>query len=196
MIDRDHFLAAVAKHFGRLGPDHSPGLAQSQVGGFGKILDEWESRGGLTDERWLAYMLATVWHETARKMQPIRELGSEAYLKRKPYWPYVGEGLVQVTWKRNYAKFGARKPGDLLEWPLALHALFDGMITGEFTGRQLSDYFNHRADDPLHARRIINGLDRAALIASYHRAFLAALAPMPANDIGSPAASSTDARAA
>jgi hypothetical protein len=166
MIDRDFFFAKTLEHFGALEP--------KQIEGFDRILDEWERRG-LSDERWLAYMLATVWHETARRMQPVREAGSEAYLRRKPYWPYVGEGLVQVTWKRNYEKFGARKPGDLLAWPLALRALFDGMITGEFTGRQLSDYFNHRADDPVKARRIINGMDRAMLVATYHRAFLAAL---------------------
>jgi hypothetical protein len=167
MIDREPFFATVCAHFGP--------LAQSQVDGFDKILDEWERRA-LSDERWLAYMLATSWHETGRAMQPIREAGSEAYLRRKPYWPYMGEGLVQVTWKRNYARFGAKKPGDLLEWPLALTALFDGMITGEFTGRQLSDYFNHRADDPVKARRIINGLDKAMLVASHHHVFVEALA--------------------
>ena len=166
MINREPFFAEVRARFGP--------QTENQVGGFDKILDEWERRDH-EDERWLAYMLATVWHETGRKMQPVREAGPEAYLRRKPYWPYVGEGLVQVTWKRNYEKLGAEKPGDLLQWPLALTALFDGMITGEFTGRQLSDYFNHRADDPVKARRIINGLDRAMRIASYHRAFLAAL---------------------
>jgi hypothetical protein len=173
MIERDHFFDIVRAHFGSLGP--------SQVDGFDKILDEWERRD-LEDERWLAYMLATAWHETGRKMQPVREMGSEAYLRRKPYWPYVGEGLVQVTWCRNYEKFGAKRPGDLLEWPLALRALFDGMITGEFTGRQLGDYFNHRADDPVKARRIINGMDRATLVASYHRAFLEALAAPAADE--------------
>jgi len=168
MIDREHFFASVHAHFGP--------LDQSQVEGFGKILDEWERRA-LPDIRWLAYMLATCWHETAKKMQPIREEGSEEYLRRKPYWPWVGEGLVQVTWKKNARKFGATKPGDLLNWGKALDALFRGMELGLFTGRELSDYFNHRTDDPVHARRIINGMDRAVMIAGYHQAFLAALEP-------------------
>jgi len=166
MLDREKFFSSVRQKFGS--------LDQSQVEGFGKILDEWERRE-LEDLRWLAYMLATCWHETGKKMQPIREQGGEAYLKRKPYYPYVGEGLVQVTWKRNYAKFGATEPGQLLEWPLALEALFEGMTKGMFTGRELGDYFSMRLDDPVHARRIINGLDKATLIAGYYKAFLGAL---------------------
>lgn len=166
MIDRDHFFAGVRLGLGRLN--------QSQVDGFGRILAEWERRA-LADPRWLAYMLATVWHETGAAMQPISERGSLAYLKGKPYWPYVGEGLVQVTWKRNYEKFGAKKPGDLLEWPLALSALIDGMTKGLFTGKRLAQYFGAKIDDPLNARRIINGTDRAAKIALYHKAFLPAL---------------------
>ena len=155
--------------------DPFPGkLAQSQVDGLNNILDEWERRA-LTDERWLAYMLATAFHESAHTMQPIREMGSEEYLRSKPYYPWVGEGLVQVTWEVNAKKFGATKPGDLMTWPIALRALFDGMINGMFTGRKILVYFNDRVDDPLNARRIINGLDRAQDIASYHSGFLAAL---------------------
>lgn len=36
------------------------------------ILSEWEARG-LLDKRWLAYMLATAFHETGSRMQPVRE---------------------------------------------------------------------------------------------------------------------------
>jgi putative chitinase len=170
MIDREKFFAQVRKDFGNLN--------QSQVDGFNKILDEWERRG-LTDLRWLGYMLATSWHETACTMQPIQERGSAQYLRNKPYWPYIGEGLVQVTWKRNYEKFGAKEPGDLLQWPLALKALFDGMIDGLFTGMKLSRYFHDRYSNPVEARRIINGTDRANLIAGYYRHFMAALGAKP-----------------
>ncbi len=166
MIDRARFFASVRQSFGRLNT--------SQVDGFIRILDEWERRG-LTDQRQLAYMLATVWHETACTMQPISERGSERYLKSKPYWPWIGMGLVQVTWEANAKKFGAKKPSDLLEWPVALKALFDGMIKGMFTKWRLDQYFNARRDDPVAARRIINGQDKATKIARYHRSFLAAL---------------------
>lgn len=47
-------------------------LAQPQVDGMDAILNEWEARG-LTDLRWLAYMLATAYHETGQTMQPIVE---------------------------------------------------------------------------------------------------------------------------
>lgn len=167
-IDRAKFFDAV-----RVKP--FPGkLAQQHVEGMSNILDEWERRE-LTDERWLAYMLATTFHETAHTMQPIREMGSEAYLRSKPYYPWVGEGLAQVTWEVNARKFGATKPGDLLTWPVALRALFDGMIHGMFTGKKLSDYFNATTHSPIGARRIINGQDRAALVAGFHWSFLAAL---------------------
>lgn len=167
-IDRKAFFDAV-----RASP--FPGkLTETQVEGMTNIFDEWERRA-LTDQRHLAYMLATTFHETGRAMQPIREGGGEAYLRSKPYYPWVGEGLVQVTWEVNAKKFGATKPGDLLTWPIALVALFDGMEKGMFTGRKLPDYFNATVNDPINARRIINSLDRAADIAGYHKAFLAAL---------------------
>jgi putative chitinase len=165
-IDRAAFFAAVRAFFGA--------LKQGQVDGFNNILDEWERRGG-GDGRHLAYMLATVWHETAKTMQPVREMGGEAYLRKKRYYPWVGEGLVQVTWEENHRKFGATKPGQLLTWPIALRALFDGMAKGMFTGKKLSDYFNAIKDDPRQARKIINGMDKADLIAGHHKQFLAAL---------------------
>lgn len=146
-------------------------LTQSQVEGMNKILDEWENRG-LQDDRWLAYMLATTFHETAYTMQPVREMGGEKYLRSKRYYPWVGEGLVQVTWEVNHRKFGATKPGQLLTWPIALRGLFDGMIDGVYTGKKLGHYFNEKIDDPVNARRIINGTDKAKLVAKYHENFL------------------------
>jgi len=167
-IDHKIFLDTVRLHpFGG-------SLAQGQVEGMTRIIDEWERRK-LTDLRWLAYMIATSFHETWYEMQPIRERGSESYLRSKRYWPWVGEGLVQTTWEENAKKFGAKKPGDLLTWPCALRGLFDGMMGGMFTGRALKHYFGTGKDDPVGARRIINGEDQAHLIASYHYAFLHAL---------------------
>jgi hypothetical protein len=149
-------------------------LWQSQVDGLTKILDEWDRRA-LNDIRFLAYMLATVFHETGGKIQPIREGGGEKYLKSKPYYPWVGEGLVQVTWEKNARKFGATAPGQLMTWPIALRALFDGMLRGMFTGKKLSDYFGVTIDDPVGARKIINGTDKAQLIAGYYKNFLDAI---------------------
>lgn len=150
-------------------------MTASQVDGVERII-------GYRDKNWpkmsddeLAYLLATVVHETAHKMQPIREMGGERYLRSKKYYPWVGEGLVQVTWKENAVKFGAKKPGDLLTWPIALRAAFEGMIKGMFTGKKLADYIGGGKVDYVSARRIINGSDRAKLVAGYARSFRDAL---------------------
>lgn len=165
-MNRTAFYNAIRPLFGS--------ISTSQVAGMESILNEWDKRS-LTDLRWLAYMFATTFHETSETMQPVREYGSEAYLRSKPYYPWVGEGLVQVTWEVNHRKFGATAPGQLLTWPACLSPLFDGMIQGVFTGKKLGDYFNDKTADPKNARRIINGTDRAVLIAGYYAKFLAAL---------------------
>jgi putative chitinase len=167
-LDRKTFFDHAREHlFGGF-------MSGSQVTGVSNILDEWERRD-LPDMRWLAYMLATVLHETGKAMQPIREGGGDSYLKSKPYYPFYGRGLVQCTWEVNFAKFGCAAPDDMLTWPFALRAMFDGMIEGVFTGRKLGQYFNATVDDPFGARHIINGTDRAGLITGYHAAFLAAI---------------------
>jgi hypothetical protein len=168
MIDRKTFFDHVrAEPFGGF-------LSGSQVTGLAYILDEAERRGP-SDPRFLAYRLATTFHETREAMIPVREAGGEAYLKAKPYYPWVGMGLVQVTWEANGKKFGATKPEDLMSWPVALRALFDGMDQGVFTGRKLATYFSATVNDPVGARHIINGSDKASLIAGYHAQFLAAI---------------------
>lgn len=166
MIDRAIFYAGARRELGK--------LRQSQVDGFERILDEAERRAVILPQ--LAYILATVWHETAKRMQPVREMGGEAYLRRKPYYPWVGEGLVQVTWEYNARKFGAKKPGDLMSWPIALRALFDGMGRGMFTGKRLDDYIAPPKVDFINARRIVNGLDKADLVAAHAERFRALLA--------------------
>ena len=172
MTDRAAFFNAIRA------PLFGGHLTASQVDGMIRILDYMDAKPVL-DVRWRAYMLATTFHETGATIQPVREAGGEAYLRSKPYYPWVGEGLVQVTWEVNARKFGALQPGDCMTWPVALRALVDGMVGGMFTGRKLGQYFAAKVDDPVNARRIINGLDRAEMVAGYHRQFLAALGGLP-----------------
>jgi putative chitinase len=54
--------------------------------------------------------------------------------------------------------------------------LFKGMIDGLFTGQSLEDYFNANKTDWQQARKIVNGMDKANLIADYARRFNTCLA--------------------
>ena len=159
-------------------------LTQSQVDGIGAVLDEWDHRGW-KDLRWLAYMLATDKHETNATMQAVREaywLSEDWRRTHLRYYPYYGRGLVQLTWEANYRAMSSligddlvNKPDLALELHHAVQIMFHGMEHGIFTGRKLGDYFNATTDNPVEARRIINGTDKAQLIAGYHYDFLAAL---------------------
>ncbi len=175
-MNRDVFFTYVRRNpfGGRLTPQ--------QVDGLTRILDYWEAKYKSRDIRWLAYMLATTYHETAHTIQPVREMGGEKYLRSKKYYPWVGEGLVQVTWEENHRKFGATRPGQLMTWEKALPALFEGMIHGKFTGKRLSQYFNGDVEKPREARGIVNGTDKAGLIKDYYTAFLGALRPALAEE--------------
>jgi putative chitinase len=171
-------------------------LTQAQVEGMSLILDECAARGVL-DKRATAYVLATAYHETGRRMRPVREIGrgrGRAYGAPDPATGHVydGRGFVQITWKANYARLGARLGVDLVADPdraldprIAAAILVVGMAEGLFSGRRLADAFGARTDW-IGARRIVNGLDRAADIARYGRAFHKALtmaargAPLPA----------------
>jgi predicted chitinase len=131
-------------------------------------------------------MLATTYHETATRMWPIREYGSEDYLKGKEYYPYFGRGFVQLTWEENYRNAGialsliderdpVEHPDIALDSLIATRVLFRGMAEGWFTDHKLGEYFNDERDDPVNARDIINPGDDEQLIAGYHATFLQAI---------------------
>ena len=151
-------------------------MTQKQVDGVNRILSYRTDKWPKMPDAELAYLLATVVHETAHTMQPVTEYGSAAYLKSKKYWPWIGRGLIQITWKTNYLKFGIKNPDDALQWPTALDVAFRGMILGMFTGKKLSDFIKPgKAPNFIGARAIINGTDKARLIAGYADSFLDAL---------------------
>lgn len=129
-----------------------------------------------------AYVLATAFHETAHTMKPVREYGGETYLKSKKYYPYVGMGFVQLTWKANYEKASKKlgvdfvsDPKKLLQPEYSAKILVIGSSEGWFTGKKLSDYMTLQKSDFVGARRIINGTDKAALIAGYAKEYDALL---------------------
>lgn len=155
----------------------------TQVVGMNAILDVFERDYNWPDIRWLAYCLATTFHETATEMKPVVEYGSQAYLRSKSYYPYIGRGYVQLTWERNYRDMGKKIGVDLmgvnmdkaLDPEIAAKVMFVGMRDGDFTGKKLGDYFGANVNDARNARRIINGTDRAELVASYHELFMHAI---------------------
>lgn len=138
---------------------------------------------------WLAYGLATAYHEA--RLKPIEEWGKG---KGRPYGkvnatgkaPY-GRGLVQLTWDHNYSKADAELglEGTLaanydraLEPVIAVAILVRGMEEGWFTSKSLSSYIAPGLgahDQFVAARRIINGTDRAEDIAKLAEQFKQAL---------------------
>ena len=180
-------------------------LRQGQVNGLGAMLDYWEDRHADQDDRWLAYVLGTAHHEVDRRMQPIKEYGSDAYFRRmydlagdRPHVArrlgnlgrgdgvmFHGRGFAQLTGRANYADWQKRLNMDLtssrsmadrvLELGTATRILFEGMILGTFTGKKLSDYFMTVREDWVGARRIINGIDKRELVASYAKRYYGAI---------------------
>ncbi len=160
-------------------------LTQDQVDGTEFILDAMEA-GGYADHWQNAYVLATTYHEVAGTMRPIREYGrGRGRRYGRPLSKYgnqiaYGRGYVQLTWASNYER-ADRELGlngrlvrnfDLaLDPPIAAQIILRGMSAGWFTGRKLSNYIDMERNkrDYRQARRIVNGMDRADLIASYAR---------------------------
>jgi putative chitinase len=195
MIDRDKFFPSVRSSL------FGGNLSQIQVDGMNYLLDVWEMyfegpnpRDG---NKWLAYCLATAFHETDKKMQPIEEYGKG---KGKPYGVpagpygqiYYGRGHVQLTWETNYQKGQERldkvynvvaelhrNAALMLQNEISALVLYDGMSAGWFTGVGLPKYFNSTVEDPVNARRIVNGTDQASTIAGYYSKFKAAIVTAP-----------------
>ncbi len=180
-INRDAFFAYVRQNL-------YPGVMRpSQFEGISQILAHWNADKTLTDVRWLAYILASSYHETGRKMQPVEEIGKG---KGHPYGKpdhitgqiYYGRGYIQITHRYHYETFGKLLGIDLVHYPelacdphFAMQIMFRGMIEGLFTGRGLPRYFDGKTERWVDARKIVNGLDRAEDIAEYAKKFLTAL---------------------
>jgi hypothetical protein len=194
--DRKHFFDTVRKDLFR------GTLTQDQVDGMNYLLEVWERHFEEPNPRdgdnWLAYALATFFHETAERMQPIEEFGKGSGKSYgQPTGPhgqkYYGRGHVQLTWEANY-KNGEKYLRDRYNVHSNIHAeahkmlhnetsalvSYDGMIHGWFTGVGLPKYFNSTVEDPHNARRIVNGTDKMDLIAGYYAKFKKALRKVPA----------------
>jgi len=192
MIDRKAFFDTVRNSL------FNGKLDSMQVNGMNAVIDYWESNLSDKPMTWLAYCFATIFHECAKTMQPIVERGNAAYFSK--YDPgtnigislgnsqagdgarFKGRGFVQLTGRYNYIKVSNKlgvdlvgEPDKALELPIATKIMFQGMEEGWFTGKRLNNYFNDEKTDYVNVRRIINGLDKASLIAGYARKFYEAI---------------------
>lgn len=146
--------------------------------------DSWD------DLRHVAYMMATTQHETAGTYLPIVERGPKSYFNKYNAgtklgkalgntqegdgYLFRGRGYCQITGRNNYRRFGALLDLDLIGQPdlalepaIAYSIMSLGMRQGLFTGLHLWRFINDQICDYVNARKIINGLDRAAFIAEY-----------------------------
>jgi hypothetical protein len=140
-MNRAAFFAALRKRESGL---FGTSLTQAQVDGISGILDAFGTHG---DGRraTLAYALATAYHETGRRMVPVREgfaktdAGARAAVAKlakqrgpnsaparygvstPPYGhAYYGRGHVQLTWQDNYKRASVNAGVDLVKNPDAM----------------------------------------------------------------------------
>lgn len=156
-MDRTAFFAALRSRTSSL---FGTSISQSQVNGIEGILDAFASHGdGKRDT--LAYALATAYHETGRRMVPVREgfassdAGARAavnnlakkrgpnsavakYAKPQPPYGHVyyGRGHVQLTWLDNYGASSADAGTDLVKNP---DAMLDPVVSARVLIKGLLD---------------------------------------------------------
>ncbi|WP_242107374.1 peptidoglycan-binding domain-containing protein [Luteimonas aquatica] len=134
---------------------------------------------GITDKRQIAYMLASAQHETDN-FNTSREYGTTKTAINNGYSggaEYYGRGYVQTTHDYNYAKMDRELGlnGKLVANPdlaatdpqLGAQLLVVGMARGLYTGVGIEKYVGGDKADYTNARRTVNGVDKADLIAGY-----------------------------
>ena len=194
-MNRKTFYAALRR---RSSGVFGTSISQHQVDGMEGILDAFATHGD-GRAKTLAYALATAYHETARRMVPVREtlapddatarrrLRKARYARPEPPYghAYYGRGQVQLTWKRNYERSSADAGVDLVRYPdkaldpvIGARILVRGLLDGRWNARGLgiAHYLPDTGRDDLKgARRTVNLTDKWDRIAGHYRSFLAAI---------------------
>jgi hypothetical protein len=156
VVDRTYFYANFpsAKLYGNK-------ATIARKAGLDAIFDVWDAIPQYDFPEWLAYALATAWHETGATMQPVREgfkkTDAEAYAYVTAYCKkegisnyairhangnsYYGRGYVQLTHSANYQKMGEElglgdalyeDPDRVMDPATAAKIMLAGMIGGLF----------------------------------------------------------------
>ncbi len=154
-VDEEIFFDKVRKAF------HRKSLEPIEFQTYKQIINYWNDHSDLKDKRWLAYVMATAYHET--RLKPVREgfKKSDKAARKHVKWMfdkriishpyhladretgevYYGRGYVQLTWAQNYKKMGRaigmgdqlyRNPDLVLNPDIASRILFVGMLKGHF----------------------------------------------------------------
>ena len=131
-----------------------------------------EGVGYFSIAQW-AYVFATVWHETAGTMAPVREAYRQSEEWRRlnlPYWPHYGRGYVQITHKDNYERMAAvvkrdlkiviQHRDDFMQPRVAFYVLVYGFKHGSYTGKAIDDYIpnNTAKSERYHYESIAQGI--------------------------------------
>lgn len=161
---------------------------QSTVDTLSKLLMYWEVAHNLKPIEYLAYIIATAYHETGHTLYPNKERGSVEYFKRmydingtRPNVArmlgnvrpgdgskFPGAGLVHITGRDNYRRQGNKlgipledNPELALRPDIAIQILIDGMLDGDFTGKSLLNFtIDKNGLDTKNARLVVNGINR------------------------------------
>ena len=137
--DREHFF----RHYGAYYAKHTWAkprrLTQERIAALQAVFDIWDTNEELRKPEHLAYIVATVWHESGNRIAPVRECyksTDEAAIKcvkrlyskgvagipyhirdRQTGHAYYGRGQAQLTLKENYYRIGKNIGiGDRLVW--------------------------------------------------------------------------------
>jgi hypothetical protein len=160
----------------------NPSKAKQHVGIIMGALKE----QGITDPAQIAYVLATVEHESDG-FNTLKEYGGRSQAIKYGYSGgenFYGRGYVQLTHDYNYIQFGKLLGMDLKNNPdqaarpdVAAKILAIGMKKGLYRpGNSLGTYINGNRVDFYNAREIVNaGHDRAADIAGYAQKYYNAI---------------------
>ncbi len=183
LMSPDKFFASIRPLFGAMTKPQVEGI-EAKLAAFA---------AAASPLAYVAYGLATSFHETGQKMQPVSEIGrgrGKAYGKPGKHGGQVayGRGDVQLTWDYNYdradAELGLKVAltsnyDRAMETEISAQIMVLGMTEGWFTGRSFASYLPAKGKATVgqftSARRIINGIDRAEKVASYAMSFQSAL---------------------